>query len=161
MVDATFTVRAADHRRDLIGHQSGRCDGSLGLVLDWLGDRADQHIPNQPFPFVRPAVVYTHWQGKPIEHPPFQNATVHKFVRHPIYFGFLLAFCATPVMTVGHLLFSIATTGYIFIGILLQERDLITFHGDAYIEYREHVSMIVQCRRKGTERGPTRRRAVC
>lgn len=68
---------------------------------------------------------------------------MYAYVRHPLYVGWIMAFWATPTMTVAHLLFAVLLTVYILIAVRFEERNLMEFHGLAYETYQRNVPMFV------------------
>ena len=91
--------------------------------------------------------VFNNLSGRPIPPIPFKTPMLYNFVRHPIYLGFIIAFWAAPTTTVGHLLFAAVTTAYIFVGIFLEEHDLVGIFGDDYRRYKQRVSMLIPWRK--------------
>jgi protein-S-isoprenylcysteine O-methyltransferase Ste14 len=89
-------------------------------------------------------------QGKePRADVEFQTPGLYRTVRHPLYLGFLTAFWATTVMTVGHLLFALGFTLYVLVAIPLEERDLAARFGEKYRDYQKRVRALLPFPRSG------------
>lgn len=87
--------------------------------------------------------VWLYLRGREYTPLPFKTPLFYKYVRHPLYVGWLFAFWAAPTMTVAHLVFAVMTTAYILVAIQFEERDLITIHGGDYVRYRRDVPMLI------------------
>ena len=87
--------------------------------------------------------VWFYLTRRPYTHLEFRTPFFYRYVRHPLYVGWLLTFWSAPVMTVAHLFFAVMTTAYILVAIRFEEADLISHHGEAYRRYRSQVPMLV------------------
>lgn len=87
--------------------------------------------------------VWLHWRGKTHGHPGFAMPRLYRMVRNPLMLGFLIAFWSAPTMTAGRLLFALLTTGYILVGVRIEENDLLKLLGEPYRRYRERTPMLL------------------
>jgi len=97
-------------------------------------------------------------RGRGYTHRPFHTPSLYKHIRHPLYVGWLLFFWATPLMTVGHLLLALGTTGYILVAIVLEERDLLQHFGADYRAWRARTPLFIP--RLGSRKRGTRPRGI-
>lgn len=93
--------------------------------------------------------VFSRLSNAAVPEAQFRTPLFYRYVRHPLYLGFILTFWSVPTMTAGHLLFSAGSTGYILLGIWFEERDLVHQFGDTYRRYRKEVGMLLPWRNAG------------
>jgi methanethiol S-methyltransferase len=128
-------------------HSAGRFFLSVLFATGWLIALTTTFLINH-FDLFGLRQIYLHLRGRKFTPIRFKTPGLYRCVRHPLYLGWLFAFWSTPTMTVGHVVFAVVMSGYILLAIKFEEKDLITFFGDAYWKYREHVPMILPLRLK-------------
>jgi len=125
-----------------VAHPAGRAALYGLFAFGWLTVFVSTVLINH-FDLFGLRQVWLYFRGKPYTHLGFQTPGPYRYVRHPLYVGWITAFWATPTMTVAHLLFAAGMTAYILIAIRFEERNLVDYHGEAYAEYRRNVPMLI------------------
>jgi methanethiol S-methyltransferase len=113
----------------------------FGLAAGWLLVLAVSFMINH-FDLFGLRQVWLHFRNRPYTAIKFKTPGLYKYVRHPLYVGWLLLFWCTPTMTVAHLVFAILTTGYILAGLYFEERDLQNAHPE-YADYKRNTPRFV------------------
>jgi methanethiol S-methyltransferase len=134
-----------------VDNSVGRILLQAGCVFGWLLVLATTFLINH-FDLFGLRQVWLFFRGRNYAPLKFKTPVLYKFVRHPLYVGFLFAFWCTPTMSAAHLLFAVMTAGYILVGIQLEERDLQESHPE-YADYKRRTPMLVPRLRKARETG--------
>ena len=125
-----------------VQHPAGRWALHGLFAVGWLMVPAVSLLINH-FDLFGTRHVWLHLRGRAYEDLPFRTPLAYRFVRHPLYVGWMIAFWATPTMTVAHLVFAIGMTAYILIAIPFEERNLVEHFGERYERYRRNVGGLI------------------
>lgn len=125
-----------------VNHPVGRASLHALFAFGWLMVPLVSLLINH-FDLFGTRQVWLHLHGRDYEHLPFRTPLVYRYVRHPLYVGWMIAFWATPTMTVAHLAFAALMAAYILIAIPLEERDLLSHFGEKYAQYRRTVGGLI------------------
>jgi protein-S-isoprenylcysteine O-methyltransferase Ste14 len=87
--------------------------------------------------------TWRQYVGRSYSEPGFITPWLYRYVRHPLYVGWILTFWGAPTMTVGHALFASSMSIYILVAIGYEERDLVRAHGERYVRYRAAVPALI------------------
>jgi protein-S-isoprenylcysteine O-methyltransferase Ste14 len=123
------------------GNSTARVIMYATFALGWITVLAATFLINH-FDLFGMRQVWLNLVGRPYTQLKFGTPFLYRYVRHPLYVGWLLVFWSAPVMTSAHLLFAVMTTAYILIAIQFEERDLVRIHAE-YAEYKQRVPMIL------------------
>jgi methanethiol S-methyltransferase len=104
--------------------------------------------------------VYLYLMGREYTHIPFRTPFFYRYVRHPLYVGWLFTFWCAPVMTAAHLFFAVMTSAYILMAIRWEESDLVAQHGRTYLKYRDRVPMLIPAAKAPADGGAAGDRAT-
>lgn len=95
---------------------------------------------------------FNYLRGAKAPELPFRTPALYRLVRHPMLVGVLMGFWFTPEMTLSHLVFSLAFTAYIAMGVQFEERDLVRNFGKQYEDYKQTTPMFLPLPSFGTSK---------